>query len=127
MKKILYFLPTIFLLIIYCLKAEYEKEEVVKVIDGDTVELSSGEKIRLFGIDAPEKGEPFFQEAKQALEEMVKGKRVVVEKEGKDKYGRFLGYILLEGKVVNCELVKLGVVKIVEEKVKYKCFPKIKI
>ncbi|MFH8108883.1 MAG: thermonuclease family protein [Candidatus Aenigmatarchaeota archaeon] len=99
---------------------------MVRVIDGDTVELDSGEKLRLIGIDAPEPGEPFFQEAKLALKDMVEGKKVFVETDEffmKDKYGRYVGYILLEGKIINCELVRKGLAKVVmENSLKYDCF-----
>lgn len=124
--KILYFLPTVLVLLLYFSRICFTERTVVRVIDGDTVELDSGEKLRLIGIDAPEPGEPFFQEAKLALKDMVEGKKVFVEVDEffmKDKYGRYVGYILLEGKIINCELVRKGLAKVVmENSLKYDCF-----
>jgi micrococcal nuclease len=113
-KKVLYFFPTILLAIISIFHSVYPKTQegiVVRVLDGDTIELENGDRIRLLGIDAPEIGEPFSQEAKLALEGMLLGKRVTIEKDAawnKDKYGRLLRYVFLEDELVNCEMVRLG-------------------
>ena len=65
---------------------------VVRVIDGDTVVLSSGEKARLLGIDAPDMGAESSEKAAVALEKIVNGNRVWVEGDryGKDQFGRRL-------------------------------------
>ena len=71
--------------------------KVVKVADGDTVTvLGEGNiqyKIRLSGIDAPEKAQPYGSKAKQALAAMTMSKQVTVKVLNKDKYGRFIGLI----------------------------------
>jgi micrococcal nuclease len=125
-KKLLYFTPTMALILIYFFQPihpENPEQTVVRVLDGDTLELENGERIRLLGIDAPELGEPFFEEAKLALEGMVLNKVVKIEKDSsldKDKYGRSLGYVFLYDKLVNCEMVRLGLAKsIVQEEFKY--------
>ncbi|MEM5829339.1 MAG: thermonuclease family protein [Candidatus Aenigmatarchaeota archaeon] len=104
-------------------------EEYILVIDGDTIELKNGERIRLLDIDAPEASEPFYQEATLALREMVEGGKIVLEKDPfleRDKYGRLLRYVFSDGKLVNCELVRLGFAKNVgrENSKYYNCLQK---
>ena len=85
---------------------------VVSVLDGDTIEVLHNlrpERIRLSGIDCPEKGQAFGQKAKQAASVLVFGKNVTLQTYGKDKYGRTLADVLLsDGTNVNDELVKDG-------------------
>jgi micrococcal nuclease len=87
----------------------YEKEEIriERVIDGDTV--VAGDSIRLLGINTPEKGEKYFNEAKEFLESLVLNKTTFIEygKERKDLYGRILGYIYSD-RNINVELVRNG-------------------
>lgn len=83
---------------------------VTRVIDGDTIEIGGGYHVRYIGIDAPEKGEPFYGEATEANRNLVEGKKVYLEKdvEDKDANGRLLRYVWLDNTMVNTELVKLG-------------------
>jgi len=85
---------------------------VVSVLDGDTIEVLNKkrpERIRLGGIDCPEKRQPFGQEAKDAASALVFGKDVAVQKRGKDKNGRTLAEVLLsDGTNVNQMLVAEG-------------------
>jgi micrococcal nuclease len=83
---------------------------VVKVLDGDTVELAGGEKLRYIGIDTPEKSDPFYQEAKDFNRKLVEGKRLKIEfdVQKKDKYGRLLGYVYVSDTFVNAELLRAG-------------------
>ena len=86
---------------------------MVRVVDGDTlVVLAAGEqqyKVRLGGIDCPERGQAFGKRAGEALSEMVFGKRVRLEERGKDRYGRVLAHVWLEdGRCVNEEMLQLG-------------------
>lgn len=85
---------------------------VVSVIDGDTLDVlynNQPERIRLNGIDAPEKGQNYGRKAKQLLEELTKGQDVTVETKGLDKYGRTIGDVFLsDGRHVNKEMVKAG-------------------
>ncbi len=89
---------------------------VKRVIDGDTIELENGERVRYIGIDTPETVDPrkpvqcFGKEAARANRELVEGKLVRLEKDfsDKDKYGRLLRYIYQEDKFINLELVKNG-------------------
>lgn len=86
--------------------------QVVSVLDGDTMEVLHNqhpERIRLHGIDCPEKGQPFGQKAKQVASALVFGKDVTLQTHGKDKYKRTIAdVLLLDGTNVNQELVKEG-------------------
>lgn len=85
---------------------------VVGVLDGDTIEVlhnGKAERIRLNGIDCPEKGQAYGQKAKQAASALMLGKEVTLHTFEKDKYGRTIGDVLLpDGTNVNQELVKEG-------------------
>lgn len=91
--------------------AQREKTfNVTNVIDGDTVEIETGEKIRLLGINAPEENEHYYKEAKDRLVKLVGGKLVKLEagSEDKDRYGRLLRYIFIGDTFVNLQIVKEG-------------------
>ena len=85
---------------------------VVGVSDGDTITvLSKGkpERIRLHGIDCPEKRQAFGNRAKQFASELVFGKTVTVQFVDRDRYGRTVGVVLLpDGRSLNHELVRAG-------------------
>jgi len=83
---------------------------VTRVIDGDTIEIEGGYRVRYIGIDAPEKDEPYYWEALEANRNLVEGKKVWLEKdvEDKDKYGRLLRYVWVDNTMVNAELVRIG-------------------
>ena len=83
---------------------------IARVMDGDTVELANGKRIRLLGIDAPEKGKFFYYSSKNKLEELIEGKRVSLEKDvtNKDSFGRLLRYIFIDDVFVNEEMVRSG-------------------
>lgn len=72
---------------------------VTRVIDGDTIELSNNESVRVVGIDTPERGECGFDEAAVNMERLVLGKRVrlTVTDEDRDHYGRLLRYVDVGG------------------------------
>ncbi|WP_231989471.1 thermonuclease family protein [Nitrospira japonica] len=86
--------------------------EVVGVLDGDTIEVmhrQQAERIRLHGIDCPEKGQAYGTRAKQAASALVFGKEVTLRTHGMDKYGRTIADVLLpDGTNVNQQLVKEG-------------------
>ncbi|MGI9459091.1 MAG: thermonuclease family protein [Pirellulales bacterium] len=75
--------------------------KVVGVHDGDTLTLRTEDetlKVRLSGIDTPELGQPFGNNAKQALSGMAFGKSVTISSTGKDRYGRTLGTVFSQDK-----------------------------
>lgn len=92
--------------------AETITGRVVSVSDGDTLTVLDASdqqfKIRLSGIDAPEKGQPFGKRAKESLSEMVFTKQVVVESNKEDRYRRKVGKVQHDGRDVNLEHVKRG-------------------
>lgn len=91
-------------------QGQKERTIVTNVVDGDTIVISGGERVRLLGIDTPEKGEFFYKESKARLEQLIENKEVMLEKEGenKDKYGRLLRYIFLDDTNINLLLVQEG-------------------
>jgi len=86
--------------------------KVVGVADGDTItvldDTNTQHKIRLSGIDAPEKKQPFGQRSKQSLSDMVFDKEVTVATTKRDKYKREVGKVLVGGIDANLEQVKRG-------------------
>jgi len=85
--------------------------KVVGVSDGDTITVlhnDKGEKIRLYGIDCPEKRQAFGKKAKQFTSSMVYGKTVEVQAHDIDRYGRTVGIIYVNGESLNEALVKNG-------------------
>ena len=96
-------------------KDYWDKEitgKVIKIADGDTFtmifENDFDVRVRLNGIDCPEKSQPFSKKAKQALSDFIFAKMVVVRYKKKDGYGRVLGDIFVDGVNVNKEMLKLG-------------------
>lgn len=98
---------------------------VIKVIDGDTIEIAGGEKVRYLGVDTPETVDPrksvecFGKEAANKNRALVEGKRVILGKDitEADKYGRLLRYVYLplpDGSLlfVNDFLIREGYAKV---------------
>ena len=85
---------------------------VVGVTDGDTITVldaaNQQHKVRLSGIDTPEKGQPFGQVAKQSLSDQVFDRQVIVETSKIDKYGRAIGKVKIGGTDINLEMIKRG-------------------
>lgn len=108
------FLSALLLTIAFTLPAHCAEltGRVVGVHDGDTVTLLDAgkvtHKIRLSGIDAPELGQAFGRRSKENLSKLVFNKSVIVEWSKKDRYGRTVGKILVDGQDVNLEQVKAG-------------------
>ncbi len=85
--------------------------KVVTVHDGDTVTVLVGRKqvrVRFNGIDAPESSQAFGSKSRDALKESLQGKTVRVVSHGEDKYGRMLGDVYLESKLINAAQVEAG-------------------
>ena len=89
---------------------------VTRVIDGDTIEIEGGLKVRYIGIDTPETVHPskpvecYGQEASARNKQLVEGKMVELEKDVSetDRYGRLLRYVYVDGQMVNELLVRGG-------------------
>ncbi len=83
-------------------RAPSDRFRVKRVIDGDTVELTGGDRIRLLALDTPEQGERFYEAAKDLLEKLILGKLVRLEygNARRDRYGRLLGYVYVDDSIL---------------------------
>ena len=85
--------------------------KVIGIADGDTVTVLQGTtqiKIRLYGIDCPERKQAFGSKAKQFTSDLVFGQTVRVEPCTKDRYGRTVAWVYFDSKCLNEELLKAG-------------------
>ncbi|MCR9143829.1 MAG: thermonuclease family protein [bacterium] len=87
--------------------------KVIRVADGDTITIQTPigdqEKIRLFGIDAPERGQAFGRKSQRALADLVAGRTVTVLIQDEDPYGRLVGVVYADDETdVNAKMVDLG-------------------
>ena len=95
------------------------KYKVIKVSDGDTISVKrlkngvlDGDliKVRLYGVDAPEKDQDFGYESKKALINYVADKTIEIDIKSKDRYGRSVGILYVDGRNINEELLRDGYV-----------------
>ena len=103
------FLIILTLLTIVCFGTPFK---VTRIIDGDTFETESGDKVRLVGINAPEIRDIFGEEAKQHLILLIQGKTVDLESDhtsnDRDRYNRLLRYVILNNIDINKQMVLDG-------------------
>lgn len=100
-----------FLLVSPAFAFETWSGKVVGVIDGDTMDVlhdGQAERIRLNGIDCPEKSQPFGKKAKEISSELVFGKEITVRSYKRDRHGRTVADVLINDTSLSYELVKLG-------------------
>jgi len=114
MMRYLIILSLVLLFPHYVLSEEYEAV-VLKVIDGDTIYIKSDngrKKVRLRHIDAPEIRQSYGKEAKIFLDKQIDGKKIIVNSDYKDRYGRDIGDIFVynndEAIYINAKLIKSG-------------------
>jgi len=92
--------------------AEVLVGRVVAVADGDTLTVLDASrrqrKVRLAGIDAPEKKQPFGNVSRQSLGQLTQGKQVLVEWHKRDRYGRLVGKVYVDNLDVNLEQIRRG-------------------
>lgn len=85
---------------------------VVRVADGDTITIldksNTQHKIRLAGIDAPERKQAFGQRSRKALADAVAGHEVTIDWSKRDRYGRIVGKVLSKGTDINLLQVRTG-------------------
>lgn len=93
---------------------EKQNFQVSRVIDGDTIEVNGNLKVRYIGVDTPETGDCFGEEAKKANENLVGDKSVRLEYDVQriDKYGRTLAYVYVDEVFVNEKLIQDGFAKV---------------
>ncbi len=85
--------------------------KVIKVIDGDTIEVQRVGRVRFVGVNTPEKDEPGYEEAMEFLEKACLGKVVWIDiddEKPKDHFGRILGAVYIEGTNLNALLLRSG-------------------
>jgi endonuclease YncB( thermonuclease family) len=106
------FLTTLMLLGSVLTYADEIKGQVVGVSDGDTITVldnnKTQHKIRLVGIDSPEKTQPFGQAAKKSLSDLIIYKQVTIIWNKRDRYQRVLGKVIMEEQDICLEQVKRG-------------------
>ena len=106
----------VFLLLLVFLPRQFATAEnlvgkVVAITDGDTVKIlvdKTQHKIRLEGIDTPERKQPYGTKAKQHLSGLIFGKTVTAKVLNKDRYGRLVADIVLDGTSINLQMVVDG-------------------
>ena len=103
----------LFLCLLVGCSAPPETAKVIQVIDGDTITIEGGYRVRYIGIDTPEVHpvpEAYGTEAWQVNRQLVEGKEVRLERDVSetDKYGRLLRYVYVDDVLINAELVRLG-------------------
>jgi endonuclease YncB( thermonuclease family) len=85
---------------------------VVAIADGDTLELLTAERtrvrVRLFAIDAPERGQPYGTAARRALSDLAHGRQALVVWAKADDFGRVVGTVFVEGADVNLRMIERG-------------------
>lgn len=91
---------------------------VVRVLDGDTIDVSkipakgvghdSYQRIRFADIDAPEKAQPFGMQSRAILAAAIQGKQISVDVSARDKYGRYIGTVTVDGKNINRYMIETG-------------------
>jgi micrococcal nuclease len=101
--------------VFHCVKLQ-NLHEVVRVYDGDTIQIEDGRKIRLIGVDAPEvespytKEEPYGSLSRKYLNGLLAGKKVliIVGKEPFDRFGRTLAYVYADDVLINGRIIRDG-------------------
>ena len=90
------------------LAATLTSGRVVRVADGDSFEVAGGTRVRLYGIDSPEHDKPYWAEAKRTLAGLISGKTVRLQEMDRDRYGRVVARVEVDGLDVNAEMVRRG-------------------
>jgi endonuclease YncB( thermonuclease family) len=84
---------------------------VSRSIDGDSLAIEERGKtyqVRLWGIDAPEWGQPFSVEAREVSRKLVKGRRIIIRPQYRDRYDRIVAIVEVNGQLLNEEMVRRG-------------------
>lgn len=92
----------------YFLLSQQNKNIVTQVHDGDTFTLKNGDRVRLLAINAPELTNCGSTESAAILESLVLNKKIKITDEKRDTYGRRMGLVWINNKLVNVEMIKTG-------------------
>ena len=104
-------LALVFLLVSSPAWAETLQGHVIHVADGDTITVLNGKeqiRVRIGGIDAPERRQAFSKRSSEHLSKLVRRQIVIVEWYKKDRYGRLVGTVYVKGVDVGLEQVRAG-------------------
>lgn len=93
---------------IYFYRNLREQDRVADVVDGDTFQLSSGKRVRLMGVDAPELSRCGGKEAYHRLDNLISGKIVTLSEAVREAYGPSLALVYSEGKLINKIILEEG-------------------
>jgi endonuclease YncB( thermonuclease family) len=88
--------PSLFTALSLLLAATVWAGEYCVAIDGDTLRCG-GERVRVDGVHAPQLSEPGGQQARQRLQQRIQSGEVIIQRKGRDKYGRTLGRLYVNG------------------------------
>ncbi|PID51993.1 MAG: hypothetical protein CR972_04330 [Candidatus Moraniibacteriota bacterium] len=88
---------------------------VIHIVDGDTFDIENGERVRMIGIDTPERGEVYYKEAKEYLKILIHGKKVRLVKDvsERDRYGRLLRHVYVDDQWINKKMIRDGFARLV--------------
>ena len=85
---------------------------LLAIVDGDTVRLDCGvgnERVRIYGLDCPERRDPGGPLATRTLRTMLDGKRIEIKRRGRDRYGRTVAKVFADGRDVTCGMIRARV------------------
>ncbi|MDR0621272.1 MAG: thermonuclease family protein, partial [Deltaproteobacteria bacterium] len=103
---------------------EIYQGSVERVVDGDTVQLLTDDyervRVRLYGIDAPEKDQEGGDQSLAALKVLIEGRRVRVDVLDVDRYSRLVGLIYLDGDLANLRMIEKGLAWVYDQYCKSK-------
>lgn len=111
MKKILFVVLFFMISLLSPGSASAWQGVVVRVIDGDSLKIRHGKtikEIRLYGINAPEYGQPYGNKARRFLRSQVLNKRVIVNGKDIDRHGRLVALVSYRGELINQRMVRQG-------------------
>lgn len=113
MQKGLWVVVTISVVLnILFIRQEYMRTRVVSVPDGDSIQLADGRRVRLLGIDAPERGRCLAEEAREKLRSLVLSKHVRLKDIVTDDYGRVLAIVIVGwNTLVNRDMLSAGLAR----------------
>ncbi|WP_309564948.1 thermonuclease family protein [Methylobacillus flagellatus] len=98
-------------LLAFNVHAETLTGKVIHIADGDTLTImvnNTQHKIRLLGIDAPEKNQAYGKQSRVALNRAINGKQVTVDWNKRDDYGRIVGKVVYNGQDINLQQIQKG-------------------